>query len=45
MEGAEKLNDIIKNTYSRASNKKDVKLSLFQILSKRNRCENFKLSN
>ena len=44
MEGAEKLNDIIKITYTRVSNKMNIKNSLMQIIKKRNRCENFELN-
>jgi len=42
MEGAEKLNDIIK-TYYHKSSSKDVKRALSQIIEKQNRCEYFKL--
>ena len=43
MEGAEKLNDIIKKYYHKSSSKVDMKQALSQIIEKQNRCENFKL--
>ena len=43
LEGAEKLNDIIKTYYHKSSSKVDVKQALSQIIEKQNRCENFKL--
>ena len=39
MEGAEKLNDIIKKHYSRNTNKKSASMSLFQTIHKQGRCE------
>ncbi len=43
MEGAEKLNDVIKTYYHRSSSKVNVKQALSQIIEKQNRCEIFKL--
>jgi hypothetical protein len=43
MEGAEKLNHTIKTFYHKSSSKIDVTTSLFQIIEKQNRCENFRM--
>jgi hypothetical protein len=39
MEGAEKFNDIIKQHYTRNTNKKSIKKSMFQTFEKQGRCE------